>query len=458
METWPALTTELCPLASLAPDPANAGTHSPEQIDQIKRSMLEFGFTIPVLVDEAGSIIAGHGRVAAAHALVADGYARFAEVPVMRASGWTDAQKRAYIIADNRLAENAGWDRKILQAELLKLSANGFDMSVLGFSPAELRATMRGVGSGVRNPDYVPPLQPALVSRPGDIWQLRDHRIMCGSSTDERAVRQLLGTDTPHLMVTDPPYGVKYDATWRAKVSGQSIRAHGAVLNDDRADWREAWALFPGEVAYVWHGALHAGTVQASLEACGFEARAQIIWVKDRLVLSRGHYHWQHEPCWYAVRSGQKSHWHGGRKRTTVMEVSGPASPAFLAELKDHIGETGLESTVWKIPLTVDDGSTGHSTQKPVECMQRPMLCNSEKGDAVYEPFSGSGSTLIAGDLCDRRVLAMELNPAYVDVAVRRWQNLTGETAYRISDGAAFDSVAPASKEESGEEDGGAWA
>ena len=222
---------------------------------------------------------------------------------------------------------------------------------------------------------------------------------------------RLLDGVTPHLMITDPPYGVDYDPDWRNRAGASETKRTGKVLNDDRADWREAWALFPGDVAYVWHGALHAGTVAESLAACGFEVRAQIVWAKERLVMSRGHYHWQHEPCWYAVRG--KGHWSGGRKQTTL----------------------------WSIPSRDQDAETVHGTQKPVECMRRPIANNSAEGDAVYEPFSGSGTTIIAGEIEARRVYAMELSPAYVDVAVMRWQDFTGKTAVLLDDDRIFDEV-----------------
>jgi DNA modification methylase len=236
------------------------------------------------------------------------------------------------------------------------------------------------------------------------------HRIICGDSTSAETIAALLDGERPHLMVTDPPYGVEYDPEWR-KRAGVSLNAKkmGKVLNDDRADWTDAWALFPGDVAYVWHGALHASTVEASLAAAGFKVRSQIIWAKDRFALSRGDYHWHHEPAWYVVREGGKGHWSGDRK----------------------------QSTLWMIPAR-DDSGHGHSTQKPVECMKRPIENNSEPGDAVYEPFSGSGTTIIAAEMTGRRCFAVELNPAYVDVAVRRWEAFTGSDAVLDGDGRTF--------------------
>ena len=251
-------------------------------------------------------------------------------------------------------------------------------------------------------------------SRPGDLWLLGNHRLLCGSATEASDVARLLGPVRPHLMATDPPFGVNYDPGWRNKAGLSATSRTGKVLNDHRADWREAWALFPGEVVYVWHGALHATTVAESLEACGFAIRSQIIWAKERLVLSRGDYHWQHEPCFYAVKTGARGCWNGDRKQTTL----------------------------WSIPSRDQDARTVHGTQKPVECMRRPMLNNSSPGQAVYEPFSGSGTSIIAAETCGRISLSMELDPAYVDVAVTRWQAFTGQAATLDGDGRSFGEIA----------------
>lgn len=244
----------------------------------------------------------------------------------------------------------------------------------------------------------------------GDLFELGAHRLLCGDATDPAAVRRLLGDQVPMLMVTDPPYGVEYDPTWRADAGvNKNRKKMGKVANDDRADWRDAWRLFPGGVAYVWHGGLKASTVQASLEAVGFQPRAQIIWAKDRLVLSRGDYHWQHEPCWYAVRTDLSGFRTEDRTQTTVWEIP---------------------STLWRIPARDDDGH-GHSTQKPVECMARPI--RNHNALTVYEPFSGSGTTLIAAEQLARRCFALELNPAYVQIAIDRWEAFTGETARKVA-------------------------
>jgi hypothetical protein len=310
---WPADQIERWPIDRLIPYVRNARTHSEGQVAQIAASIREWGWTNPVLVDEDGTIIAGHGRVLAARKL------RIAEVPVMVATGWSDAQKRAYTIADNKLTLNGGWDDELLGLELGELEVLGFDLDLIGFTEAERATLAAQFTEGLTDPDVVPDLPSDPVARDGDVWVLGRHRLLCGDSTSREDVDRLLAGVGPHLMVTDPPYGVNYDPAWR-KRAGVNLndRKLGKVANDDRADWREAWALFPGAVAYVWHAGRHTSEVQQSLEASGFDMRSQIIWAKDRFALSRGHYHWQHEPCWYAVRGPSGTHWSGDRKQSTL--------------------------------------------------------------------------------------------------------------------------------------------
>jgi DNA modification methylase len=388
---------------ALVPYARNARTHSQAQVALLAGSIREYGFTNPVLVDGENGIIAGHGRVMAAQQL---GMAR---VPVIELAHLTEAQKRAYILADNRLAEEAGWDKELLAIEVADLAALGVDLEGIGFDAREVDALlMRGEANAEE--EQIPEVPAVPVSRFGDLWQLGSHRLLCGDATNAADVARLLGGVHPHLMVTDPPYGVVYDPEWRNRAGLSETKRTGKVLNDHRADWRDAWALFPGEVAYVWHGALHATTVAESLTACGFEMRAQIIWAKERLVLSRGDYHWQHEPCWYAVRRKGRGHWSGDRSQTTL----------------------------WSIGSRDQDATTIHGTQKPVECMRRPILNNSSAGQAIYEPFSGSGTTIIAAEATGRSCHAMELDPAYVDVAMLRWQAFTGQEAILEGDGRSF--------------------
>ena len=380
-------------------------------VASVAASIAEFGWRQPIVVDEDMVVLAGHTRLEAARQLGLE------TAPVHIAKGLTEAQARAFRIMDNRSAQNAEWDDELLGLELGDLLEAEFDLGLTGFTDEELNALMTGLADGETGPqeaeDDVPETPEDPVSRPGDLWLLGNHRLLCGDSTVATDVERLLGTVTPLLMVTDPPYGVDYDPSWRNQAGAAKTRRTGKVLNDDRADWREAWALFPGDVAYVWHGALHAATVAGSLEAAGFTIRAQIVWAKDRLVLSRGDYHWQHEPCWYAVRRSGKGHWTGDRKQTTL----------------------------WQIANRDQDAETVHGTQKPVDCMRRPILNNSSPGQAVYEPFMGSGTTLIAAETTGRVCLGIELNPAYVDVAVERWQRFTGQRARLEGDGRSFDEL-----------------
>jgi DNA modification methylase len=410
-KSWPADKVERWPIARLIPYARNARTHSDAQVDQIAASIREWGWTNPVLVGEDGTIIAGHGRVLGARKL------RIDEVPVMVATGWSEEQKRAYAIADNKLALNAGWDEELLGLELGELEGLGFDIDLVGFSEPERLALAALANDGLTDPDDVPEVPVEPVSVAGELWVLGRHRLLCGDSTSPDDVERVLDGVSPHLMVTDPPYGVEYDPAWR-KRAGVNLNKNklGKVANDNRADWREAWALFPGTVAYVWHAGRHSSAVQDSLEATGFQVRAQIIWAKDRFALSRGHYHWQHEPCWYAARG--TASWHGDRKQTTLWHINAR-----------------------------EDGGHGHGTQKPVECMRRPIENNSSAGQAVYEPFSGSGTTIIAAEMTGRSVHAVELDPAYVDVAIQRWQAFTGQQAQL--DGRSFADVSDERKVQS---------
>ena len=408
------LRVEMWTVERLVPSPRNARTHSDAQVAEIAGSIRAFGFTNPILVSEEGDVIAGHGRLAAARLL------RLAEVPVIPLAGLTEVQQRQLVLADNRIAMNAGWDLEKLNLELMDLSALGADLTGLGFTKAELAKALSPSNAGLTDENEIPEISDAIVSRVGDIWCLGEHRIICGDSTNAETVAALLDGRRPALMVTDPPYGVNYDPAWRHRAGVNRSKRKGKVQNDEQADWSKAWALFTGNIAYVWHGALHATTVAESLKQEGFTIRAQIIWAKERLVIGRGDYHWQHEPCWYAVR--EKGNWTGDRKQTTL----------------------------WTISSGNQDTETVHGTQKPVECMRRPIINNSKPGEAVYDPFLGSGTTLIAAQTAGRACLSLELDPRYVDIAIRRWQGFTGKEATRV-DGRKFSEVGgtPASAEES---------
>ncbi len=689
---WPAQSSELWPREKITPYARNSRTHSDEQVAQSAASVREWGWTNPILVDEDGGLLAGHGRLAAARKL------GLTQIPTMVAKGWSEAQKKAYVIADNKLALNAGWDLEMLAVEFGDLQGFDFDLMLTGFSDDELSKLLAEKTEGNTDPDEIPeaPIDP--IAKPGDVWLLGKHRLVCGDSTDADTVAKALNGVSPHLMVTDPPYGVEYDPAWREKAGvAASGSAKGKVLNDDKADWREAWALFPGDVAYVWHAGLYAGVVGDSLAACDLMLRSQIIWDKGQLVLSRGDYHWEHEPCQPAgtmvqkviargagsqpaqiaevpietlhagdyvvsynsyssvvlrrgreiTRFGERQFdglmhtisaggratratpehqfsvrlnpgaadknvvylmrrgnwWRVGRVRlfnsrgfglatriadnkaeeAWIISVHDTTTDAQCAEqvlsckygiptthweiddwaqsqesqrsraqiagiyaslnlsaldaratllLRDHRLERGhplirggerlmfsrkstrriracnLFEKIMQIPMPtsgddfdwatltgndatpfsglvysmdvegdqhyVADGlithncwyavkkgakghwagdrkqttvwhiakpkknETGHGTQKPVECMKRPIENNSSPGQAVYEPFSGSGTTIIAGEMTGRSVHAIELNPAYVDVTIKRWQDFTGKPATLEGDGRTF--------------------
>ncbi len=397
------------PLGQIIPYARNPRRNE-KAVATVAASIGEFGWRQPIVVDEAMIVLAGHTRLAAAQQLGLE------TAPVHVAKGLTEAQARAFRIMDNRSGENAEWDNELLGLELGDLQAADFDLDLTGFTDEELNNLLNGLADGdgaQEGEDDIPETPEDPVSRPGDLWVLGNHRLLCGDSTVATDVERVLDGIKPLLLVSDPPYGVEYDPSWRNQTGAAKTKRTGKVLNDDRADWREAWALFPGDVAYVWHGALHAGEVAESLEVSGFKIRSQIIWAKDRLVLSRGDYHWQHEPCLYAVKKTGKGHWAGDRKQTTL----------------------------WQIANKDQDAETVHGTQKPVECMRRPILNNSSPGQAIYEPFMGSGTTLIAAESTGRVCLGIELNPAYVDVAVQRWQQFTGKPAVLDSDGRAFDEI-----------------
>ena len=390
------MSVELRPLDAVRPY-ANNPRQNDDAVEAVAESIRRFGFRQPIVVDADGVIVAGHTRYRAAQRL------GLATVPVHVATDLTADEVRAYRLADNKTAELASWDTSMLSIELDALRGAGIDWTLLGFDEEELAKLLAPAGTeGLTDPDAVPEKPVDPVTKPGDLWLLGKHRLLCGDSTSAPDVARLLDGAVPTLMVTDPPYGVEYDPEWRmdAGLTGNTARM-GKVMNDDRADWTEAWKLFPGDVAYVYHAGVFASTVQQSLERAGFAIRAQIIWAKDRLALSRGDYHWQHEPCWYAVREGGKGHRTDDRTQTTL----------------------------WSIPAR-DDAGHGHGTQKPVECMERPV--RNHLADTVYEPFAGSGTTVIACERTGRACIAMELDPGYCDVIVRRWEEFTGKKAEQV--------------------------
>jgi len=354
-------------------------------------SYKENGFYGSVIVDARDMrVLAGNHRVKAAVALGME------KIPVQLIK--TDSEMHAIkiLLADNRHSDLATYDNEVLAELLQTVALSDEGLLGTGFDGDDVDELLKEVGFA-SDPEEAPEaeidraeeLRVKWGVEHGQLWQIGRHRLLCGDSTNNDDVERLLGGNEPALMVTDPPYGVEYDPKWRAAVGiNKNKNKMGKVQNDDRADWTEAWELSPANVAYCWHADRHASEVQTSLESAGFEMRSQIIWAKDRMALSRGHYHWQHEPCWYAFKPGKSADYIGDRKQTTL----------------------------WNIPAR-DDSGLGHGTQKPLECMERPI--RHHKGD-VYEPFAGSGTTIVAAERQNRTCYAIEIDPGYVAVILER--------------------------------------
>lgn len=398
------MVVESVPIASLVEDPSNVRTHGEKNIASIKGSLLKFGQQKPIVVGPGNVVIAGNGTIAAAKAL------GWTTISIVR-SDLVGAQATAFAIADNRSAELAEWDDENLKKQLVAIQADDAELArATGFLDDEIAQLCADVDGVTEDEVPEPPVDP--VTKLGDLWILGEHRLLCGDSTKADNVERLLENRKPFLMVTDPPYGVEYDPKWRLDAGlnkEHQTRAEGVVENDNLVDWTESYKHFPGHVAYVWHAGRFAADLVVNLRDAGFGIRTQIIWAKKSLVIGRGHYHWQHEPCWYAVRKGGSAKWCGDRTQSTIWDIA----------------------NMHRTQGNVDDGKTSHSTQKPVECMARPIRNHGGKDDDVYDPFLGSGTTLIAAEQLGRRCFGIEISPAYCDVIVERWEKLTGKKAER---------------------------
>jgi DNA modification methylase len=390
----------------------NARVHSSKQIDEIAQSILNFGFNDPIEIDPNNVIISGHARVAAAIKLGLN------TVPVIVHEHMDETHKKAYILAANRIAMSSSWDSAILSNEMLDLHVNNFDLNLTGFTGEEINEILNPelLLDGFNNNDEnaIEQIQDDVVTKEGDVWLLGDHRLMCGDSTMQDHVDKLLNGQRPNTMITDPPYGVKYEANWRADAKGRKKTEReetSNLMNDDKADWYDAYVLFPGSVAYVWHASAFTDVVMDGLRRAGFEVKQQIIWNKNVHALSRSDYHWKHEPCWYAVKKGAERNWLGGRTQMTVWDV------ATVQSEKDK---------------------TSHPTQKPVEIYLRSINHHTNPGEYIYDPFGGSGTLIIACEKSMRRALTMELDPKFCDVIIRRWQKFTNKKAIHEGDGHEF--------------------
>jgi site-specific DNA-methyltransferase (adenine-specific) len=411
-QSWPADAVERWPVDKLVPYARNSRTHSDSQVAQIAASIKEWGWTTPVLVSEDGTLIAGHGRVMAARKL------GLSEVPVMIARGWTEAQRRAYVLADNQLALNAGWDMDLLSIEMQDLNADGFDLSLIGFDDKMLDALLADkIEDGLTDPDDVPEPTDDPISKPGDVWVMEGHRLMCGDSTSIDDMEKLTAKQKVDMWLTDPLYNVAYEGGTKEKLT---------IKNDSMGDdqfrqfLRDAYVaadavMKSGAVFYIWHADSEGYNFRGAAKDAGWTVRQCLIWKKSSLVMGRQDYHWKHEPCLYGWKEGAGHLWAADRKQTTILEFDKPT----------RNGE--------------------HPTMKPVALFEYQMLNNTKGGDIILDSFGGSGTTMIAAEKNGRHSRLMELDPKYCDVIIKRWQDFTGKTATLESDGRTYAEISESS-------------
>ncbi len=433
---WPAAAVEFVPIVDLLPFAQNAATHSKRQIREIANSLLEFGWTQPALRDEENRLWAGHGRLLAAALLVSEGHEAYAVAPVVTARGWSDGQKRAYAIADNRIAQNRGWDSSLLASELKSLSGAGIDMTQLGFGQVELRKAMgEGQDQGNGAPDGGSGLKNEVRTMPGDVWALGDHRLMCGDSTIAAHVHALLAGAKPICMLTDPPYssgGFQEAGRASGSIGARQVKkgkSHAGGIANDKLSTRGYLALIKGvlglapvDMLYMFTDWRMWNNCYDVAESSGFGVRNMIVWDKGHPGMGRG-WRTQHELVLFGAK----------------------APVDFLP--------AAAQGNVITAKRT---GNLLHPTQKPVDLLAK-ILAVSSMASTVYDPFTGSGSTLVACQQEGRRFFGMELSPAFVDVTVRRWQEFTGQTATNAKTGEAFNATQERPAEMESEDDA-AWA
>lgn len=463
----------LKPVESLVPYIRNTRTHSKVQVEQIKRSMLEFGWTNPILADDMG-IVAGHGRVMAAEELYRVGEQilfpngtpiPIGQVPVVDCSGWSDEQRRAYIIADNKLALNAGWDDDLLSLELKELDEAGYDLDVIGFDENELAELLADPELDLdsdKDPDETPDLPDVPASREGDVWVCGAHRVACGDSTDLNAWDMLMQGEKANVVWTDPPYLVDLDRKNKLmdKAIGGQRSASGTIANDKMTESEFAEfigkvfsnlfdVMMPGAPIYVAHSDRAAGIFRQQFEASGLHFSQMLIWKKNTHTLGMADFQSIHEPIIYGFKKGSRHKWYGGRKQTTVMElgegglISRDEDGRWLIKVGDSVlvvdGEAKLSespSSIFHEPKPEKSGL--HPTQKPVNLIERMLRNSARTGDIVVDAFGGSGSTLVAAERMGMSARLIELSPSFCDVIVRRWEHLTGRKAVHAITGEEF--------------------
>ena len=390
---------QLWPIERLVPYARNARLHSANQIDQIAASIREFGFTNPILVDSAAGIIAGHARMAAARKLA------LAEVPVIVLDHLTEVQKRAYVLVDNKLAENSTWDEEMLNVELQALAADQFDVSLTGFCDAELDRLLAQVEADpLADEDAAPAAEQTAITRPGELWLLGRHRVVCGDALDASTYDRLLGGAGADMVFTDPPYNVDYQSRSRR------------IMNDNLGDGFEEF-LFQAcrnllgvcrGAVYISMSSSELATLQRAFTRAGGHWSTFLIWSKHTFTLGRSDYQRQYEPILYGWKEDGSHYWCGDRDQSDIWEIPKPA---------------------------VNDL---HPTMKPVELIERAIRNSSRRDDIILDPFGGSGSTVIAAEKLGRPARLIELEARYVDVIIRRWQDFTGAVAVLDADGRSF--------------------
>jgi DNA modification methylase len=405
----------------------NPRTHTPTQVAQVAASIQEFGWTNPVLLDGQNGIIAGHGRVLAASILGID------SIPTIELKHLSEAQKKAYVIADNQLAQNAGWDEKLLGLEIGSLEEDGFDISLLGFNDIEIERLTFKPNEGLTDPDEVGrvPENEGIV-KPGDVWILGNHRLICGDATKSDVIEQLMQSHKAEMVFTDPPYGVSY--------TGNVVGTEWDMMKNDDLVGKDLYNMLKGAfkqmfvstidnpALYVWHSSLTQTIFENALIDAGFEVKQQLIWNKG-LVMSRTDYHNSHEPCFYVRKVGNNNEWYGDRKHRTILRQENVDLKKLKKdELIHMVTSMKDESTVWEIKR--DHGRHYmHPTQKPTDLAIKAILNNSRPGNIVLDFFLGSGSTIIGCEQSDRICYGVELDPYYCDIIINRWQNFTGKEA-----------------------------
>lgn len=405
-------------ISVLIPYARNARTHSDEQIAQIAGSIKEFGFNNPVLIDKDNGVIAGHGRLAAARKL------GLKEVPCIRLEHLTETQRKAYILADNRIALNSGWEAELLNLELSELLDGGVNLESLGFDADEIDALLNKIEptEGLTDEDATPEVPEEPITKPGDVWILGKHRLMCGDSTSIQALEALCQNQAVDMWLTDPPYNVAYEGKTK-----DALKIQNDSMDDEqfRQFLRDSYVaadavMKPGAVFYIWHADSEGYNFRGAAQDAGWKVRQCLIWKKQTMVMGRQDYHWKHEPCLYGWKDGAGHLWAADRKQTTILEFDRPSRNAE------------------------------HPTMKPVALFEYQMLNNTKGGDIVLDSFGGSGTTLIAAEKNGRVARLMELDPKYCDVIVKRWQDFTGKQATLEATGQTYSELTDKSEIQNG--------